>query len=69
MPATGWPAWSLSLMSLAGLVVVGAVVYRRMVGPARRVAEVWERQQALNQQRAAQARAASDAATDRVPEL
>ncbi len=42
-----WPAWSLSLMSLAGLVVVAYVIYKRMVGPAHRVAEVWARQQAL----------------------
>ena len=42
----GWPAWSLTLMSLAGLGVVGWLVYRRMMGPARRVAEVRARQAA-----------------------
>ncbi len=39
-----WPAWTLTLMSLAGLVVVGYLVYRRMMAPARRVAEVKARQ-------------------------
>ena len=47
-----WPAWSLSLMSLAGLLVISFLIYRRMVGPAHRVAEVWARQQALRRQRA-----------------
>ena len=44
------PAWSLSLMSLAGLVVISYLVYRRLVGPARRVAEVYSRQQSLRRQ-------------------
>ena len=52
-----WPAWSLSLMSLAGLLIVAFIIYRRMVGPAQRVAEVRARQQALRQQSAAQDRA------------
>ena len=43
----GWPAWSLTLMSLAGLVWVGYAIYRRMAGPASRVAEVRARQEAL----------------------
>ena len=47
----GWPAWSLTLMSLAGLAVVGWLVYRRMMGPARRVAEVRARQAAQMAQR------------------
>ena len=47
-----WPAWSLTLMSLAGLVVVAYLIYKRMVGPANRVAEVWARQQALRQRTA-----------------
>lgn len=47
----GWPAWSLTLMSLAGLGVVGWLVYRRMMGPARRVAEVRARQAAQMAQR------------------
>ena len=49
----GWPAWSLTLMSLAGLAVVGWLVYRRMMGPARRVAEVRARQAAQLAQRRA----------------
>ena len=43
----GWPAWSLTLMSLAGLVWVGYAIYRRMAGPASRVAQVRARQEAL----------------------
>ncbi len=49
----GWPAWSLSLMSLAGLLVIATLVYRRLVAPAQRVAEVWARQQRLRLQAAA----------------
>ena len=56
----GWPAWSLTLMSLAGLAVVGGLVYRRMMAPVRRVAEVRARQAAqLAQRRAAGASAGS----------
>ena len=47
----GWPAWSLTLMSLAGLVCVAYAIYRRMTGPANRVAEVRARQEALRAQR------------------
>ena len=47
----GWPAWSLTLMSLAGLVCVAYVIYQRMTGPANRVAEVRARQEALRAQR------------------
>ena len=58
----GWPAWSLTLMSLAGLGVVGWLVYRRMMGPARRVAEVRARQAAqLAQRRAGGQRAGQTA--------
>ena len=39
-----WPGWTLTLMSAAGLGVVGYIVYRRMTAPARRVAEVRARQ-------------------------
>ena len=46
----GWPAWSLTLMSLTGLLVIAFLVYRRMTGPAQRVAEVWARQQQLRLQ-------------------
>ena len=35
-----WPAWTLTVMSVAGLAVVGYLVHRRMTAPARRVAEV-----------------------------
>ncbi len=49
----GWPAWSLTLMSCAGLAVVGYAIYRRMTGPAYRVAEVRARQEALQARRAA----------------
>ena len=47
----GWPWWSLTLMSTAGLVVVGFIIYRRVVGPAGRVAQVRARQQALQTSR------------------
>ena len=47
-----WPVWSLTLMSLSGLLVVAYFVHKRMVGPANRVAEVWARQQALRQRTA-----------------
>ena len=46
-----WPDWSLTLMSLAALVVVGYAVYHRLTGPARRVAEVRARQEALHASR------------------
>ena len=54
----GWPAWSLTLMSLAGLAVVGWLVYRRMMAPVRRVAEVRARQTAQLAQRRAAGQAA-----------
>ena len=46
-----WPAWSLTLMSLTGLVLIAYIVHRRMVGPAKLVAEVRARQQLLRAQR------------------
>lgn len=46
-----WPAWTLTLMSLAGLVVVGYLIYRRMTAPARRVAEIQARQRQMMAQR------------------
>ena len=49
------PAWSLTLMSLAGLVVVAWLIYRRMTGPASQVAQVRARQQALASSRRAAA--------------
>ncbi len=39
-----WPAWTMTVMSLAGLAVVGYLVYRRMMAPVKRVAEVKARQ-------------------------
>ena len=48
-----WPWWSLTLMSLAGLAVVGYLVYRRMMAPVRRVAEVRARQEQLQLERRA----------------
>ena len=42
-----WPAWSLTLMSVAGLAWVGYAIYRKLAGPASRVAQVRERQEAL----------------------
>ena len=54
-----WPAWTLTLMSLAGLAVVGYLVYRRMMAPVRRVADVKARQAAQMAQR----RAARETAT------
>ena len=53
-----WPAWTLTLMSLAGLLIVGVVIYRKMMGPANRVAEVWARQQALRAQTSGSAQSA-----------
>ena len=44
------PPWSLTLMSLAGLLAVAYVIYRRMVGPANLVAQVRARQLALQAQ-------------------
>ena len=49
----GWPGWSLTLMSLAGLGVVGYLVYQRMMAPVRRVAEVKARQEQLMLERKA----------------
>ena len=46
----GWPAWSLTLMSLAGLVWVGYAIYRRMAGPASRVAQTKKRIQARREE-------------------
>ena len=43
----GLPPWTLTLMSLAGLAVVGYAIYRRFAGPASRAAQVRARYQAL----------------------
>jgi NADH-quinone oxidoreductase subunit H len=58
----GWPAWTLTLLSLVCLGVVGYLVYRQMSGPARRVAEVRARREQLDAQRRA-AREASQEVT------
>jgi len=47
----------LTLMSLAGLVVVAFLIYRRMMGPANLVAQVRARQEAQARQRRALGRA------------
>ncbi len=49
----GWPDWTLTLMSLAGLAVVGYLIYRRMMAPVRRVAEVKARQERQTAERRA----------------
>ena len=49
----GWPGWSLTLMSLVGLGVVGYLVYQRMMAPVRRVREVKARQEQLMSERKA----------------
>ena len=56
----GWPDWSLTLMSVAGLLVVGYAIYRRMMGPASRVAEVRVRQEALKAERRTLSQAGGD---------
>ena len=42
----GWPWWSLSLMSLSLLSLIGYLIYRHMAAPAKKVAEVYKRRQA-----------------------
>ena len=39
----GWPWWSLSLMSLSLLSLIGYLIYRHMAAPAKKVAEVYKR--------------------------
>ena len=56
-----WPAWSLTLMSSAGLVVVAYLIYRKMVGPANLVAEVRARQEAQAKERAVRAQSGNAA--------
>ena len=48
-----WPGWTLTLMSLAGLALVGYIVYRKMMEPVRRIQEIKARQAAQASQRAA----------------
>ena len=49
----GWPWWSLSLMSLASSSVIGYLVYKHLAGPAKRVAQLYSRQQAAELRRGA----------------
>ena len=55
----GWDGWTLTLMSLAGLGVVGYLVYQRMMAPVRRVREVKARQEQLMSERKARRELAS----------
>ena len=48
-----WPAWTLTVMSSAGLLVVGFLIYKRMTGPSKLVADVRRRQEALEVSRRA----------------
>lgn len=48
-----WPDWTLPLMSLAGLAVVGYLIYQRMMGPVRRASEIRARQRLQTMQRQA----------------
>ncbi len=50
----GLPWWSLTILSAAGLLVAGWIIYRRMTAPARRVAEVRSRVDALRRPAARQ---------------
>jgi len=56
----GWPAWTLTAMSSAGLLVVGYVIYKRSTSPSRLVTEVRRRQKALEAQRRAPAQAEAE---------
>ena len=42
----GWPWWSMSLMSLALSSVIGYLVYRHLSAPAKKVAQLYNRQRA-----------------------
>ncbi|MQF66828.1 NADH-quinone oxidoreductase subunit NuoH [SAR202 cluster bacterium AD-802-F09_MRT_200m] len=46
-----WPAWTLTIMSSAGLLIVGFIIFKRMTGPSRLVAEVRGRQETLEASR------------------
>ena len=52
-----WPAWTLTAMSSAGLLVVGFLIYKRMTGPSKLVADVRRRQEALGVSRRANGQA------------
>ena len=46
-----WPARTLTIMSSAGLLIVGFIIFKRMTGPSRLVAEVRSRQETLEASR------------------
>ncbi len=48
-----WPWWSLTLMSLALLSVIGYLIHRHLSAPARRVAEVYNRRRMTEHRRSA----------------
>ena len=52
-----WPAWTLTAMSSAGLLVVGFLIYKRMTGPSKLVADVRRRQEVLEVSRRANGQA------------
>ncbi len=52
-----WPACTLTAMSSAGLLVVGFLIYKRMTGPSKLVADVRRRQEALEVSRRANGQA------------
>ena len=52
-----WPAWTLTVMSSAGLLAVGFLIYKRMTGPSKLVADVRRRQEALEVSRRANGQA------------
>ena len=52
-----WPAWTLTVMSSAGLLTVGFLIYKRMTGPSKLVADVRMRQEALEVRRRANGQA------------
>ena len=59
-----WPAWTLTLMSSAGLLVVAYLIYQRMTAPSRLVAEVRGRRAALEAERQAQSQASTQVGGD-----
>ena len=46
-----WPAWTLTIMSCAGLLAVGLMIFKRMTGPSRLATQVRSRQEALEASR------------------
>ena len=59
-----WPAWTLTLMSSAGLLVVGYLIYQRMTAPSRLVTEVRGRRAVLEAERQAQSQSSAQAGGD-----